>query len=152
MLHGYGSDSLVSGWEVSGTIFARTAFPYTVIDFAQTADLAGNNFFGTVYAAPVGPLGPQAPCGKGAAVPAAAHPCQPPQVLVLADGTTIPNPNALFVQSGCETGFNMGTLPGPAGPCSGPAVSFAQGRNRFRAVHYFNTDLTLLKNTKIPGW
>jgi hypothetical protein len=152
MLHGYGSDSLVSGWEVSGTIFARTAFPYTVIDFAQTADLAGNNFFGTVYAAPVGPLGPQAPCGKGAAVPAAAHPCQPPQVLVLADGTTIPNPNALFVQSGCETGFNMGTLPGPAGPCSGPAVSFAQGRNRFRAVHYFNTDLTILKNTKIPGW
>jgi hypothetical protein len=70
---------------------------------------------------------------------------------VSADGAT-PNPNALFVQSGCETGFNTGTLPGPAGPCSGPAVSFAQGRNRFRGANYFNTNFALLKNTKIPHW
>jgi carboxypeptidase family protein/TonB-dependent receptor-like protein len=152
MLRGHGSDYLVSGWQVSGTIFARTATPYTAIDYAETGNLAGNNFFGLVYAVPVSPLGSQAPCGKGAAVPAAPHPCQPPQVLVFADGTTIPNPNALFVQSGCETGFNMGTLPGPTGPCSGPAVSFVQGRNRFRAAPYFNTDLTILKNTRIPGW
>jgi len=152
MLHGHGSDSLVSGWQVSGTLFARSAFPYTVIDYKETGNLAGNNFFGTVYAVPVGPLGPPSSCGKGAAIPAAPNPCQAPQSLVLADGTTIPNPNALFVQSGCETGFNTGTLPGPAGACSGPAVSFAQGRNRFRAAPYFNTDLTILKNTKIPGW
>jgi len=145
MLHGHGSDYLGMGWQIAGTIFARTAFPYTVIDYRN---LTGNNFFGTVYAVPVSPLGAQPPCGKGAAVPAAPHPCQPPQVL--ADGT--PSPGALFVQSTCETGFNMGTLPGPAGPCSGPAVSFAQGRNHFRAASYFNTDLTILKNTKIPGW
>jgi hypothetical protein len=69
---------------------------------------------------------------------------------VLANGQ--PNPNAHFVQSGCETGFNSGNLPGPSGPCSGPVVSFAQGRNRFRGPSYFNTDFAITKNTKIPGW
>jgi hypothetical protein len=63
-----------------------------------------------------------------------------------------PNPGALFVQTGCETGFNAGNLPGPSGPCGGPAVAFAQGRNRFRGPSYFNTDFAIMKNTKIPGW
>ena len=36
--------------------------------------------------------------------------------------------------------------------CGGPPVSFAQGRNRFRGPSYFNTDLAVMKNTKIPGW
>ena len=49
MLHGRGPDSLVKGWQVSGTIFARTGFPYTVIDFAETGNLAPNNFYGTIY-------------------------------------------------------------------------------------------------------
>jgi hypothetical protein len=31
-------------------------------------------------------------------------------------------------------------LPGPTGPCSGPGVTFAQGRHRFRGPSYFNTD------------
>jgi hypothetical protein len=148
LLHGHGSEFLAAGWQISGTIFARTALPYTVIDYAETGNLTSKNFFGTVYAVPVGPLGPQASCGKGAAIPAAPHPCQPPQVL--ADGIT-PNPNALFVQSGCEAGFNTGNL-GPSGSCDGAAVFFAQGRNRFRGTNYFNTDLTVVKNTKIPHW
>lgn len=147
-LRGHGSRFLVEGWQASGTLFARTAFPYTVIDYAEAGNLATpSNFFGTVYAVPVGPLGSQGPCGKGAAIPAAQHPCQPPQVMENGDL----NPGAQFVQSTCETGFDTGTLPGPGGPCAGSAVSFAQGRNRFRAAHYFNSDLTILKNTKIPG-
>jgi hypothetical protein len=44
---GRGTDSLVKGWQISGAIFARTGFPYTVIDFAETSLLAENNFFGT---------------------------------------------------------------------------------------------------------
>jgi hypothetical protein len=64
----------------------------------------------------------------------------------------MPNPNALFVQSGCETGFNTGSLPSATDPCGGSPVSFAQGRNRFRGPSYFNTDLAIMKNTKIPGW
>ena len=43
-------------------------------------------------------------------------------------------------------------MPGPLGPCSGPAVAFAQGKNRFRSPSYFNTDFTIMKSTKLPGW
>lgn len=62
-----------------------------------------------------------------------------------------PNPDALFVQAGCETGFNSGNL-GPSGVCDGPAVSFAQGRNRFRGPGYFNTDFSIVKKTPLPHW
>lgn len=147
-LGGHGWDSLVNGWQVSGTVFARTGYPYTVFDFAQSQNLQQNNYFGLLYAVPVGPLPPSQPCGKGAAIPLAPHPCQPPQVL--ANGN--PNPGALFVQAGCETGFNTGHL-GPSGSCiNGPLVSFAQGRNRFRYPNYFNTDFSIMKDTKIPRW
>ena len=146
---GHGPDMLFKGWQISGTIFARTGFPYTVFDVAESGHLAANNYFATLYAVPARPQGHSLPCGKGAAVPSAPTPCLPPQLL--ADGTT-PNPGALFVQSGCETGFNTGTLPGPSGACNGPAVSFAQGRNRFRGPKYFNTDFSIMKNTKMRGW
>lgn len=148
-LHGHGPESLVNGWQVSGTVFARTGFPYTVFDYAESFELqAGNNLGGPIYAVPVGPLPPPGPCGEGAAIPAPTVLCQTPQELTNGN----PNPNALFVQAGCETSFNEGTLPGPSGPCSGPTVSSAQGRNRFRGPGYFDTDFALIKNTKIPGW
>jgi hypothetical protein len=147
-LRGHGSDSLVKGWQVSGTIFVRTGFPYTVFDFLESGNLRRNNYFGFLYAVPTGPLGSGASCGEGAAIPAAPKPCLPPQLLAV--GMT-PNPGALFLQSGCETGFNTGN-PGPAGLCNGPSVSFAQGRNHFRGPNYFNTDFAIMKNTKIPHW
>jgi hypothetical protein len=147
-LYGHGSNYLVKGWQVSGTIFARTGFPYTVFDSLMSGNLAKNNYFGLLYAVPVGPLGSGTSCGEGAATSLARTPCQPPQVLA----TGNPNPTANFVQSGCETGFNSGNLPSPVGPCKGPAVSFVQGRNRFRGPNYFNTDFALMKNTRIPGW
>jgi hypothetical protein len=143
-----GPDALVKGWQISGTIFARTGFPYTVFDNAQSFALEANNFFGPIYSVPVAPITHQTGCGKGAVIPLSAHPCQPPQFLT--DGT--PNPNALFVQAGCETSFNQGTLPGPSGPCGGAAVSFAQGRNNFRGPGYFDTDFGVVKKTKIPRW
>jgi len=76
----------------------------------------------------------------------------PEELLSQPDGTATVNPHALFVQSGCETDFNRGHVPGPNGPCSGPEVSFAQGRNHFRGLCYFSTDLTIMKSTKIPHW
>jgi len=145
-LRGHGSDNLVKGWQISGTIFARTGLPYTVIDYSESTSI--KNFFGVVYSVPVAPLGPGGNCGEGAVIPASQVPCLPAQVL--GDGS--PNPGALFVQAGCETGFNTGNLPGPKGPCSGPSVTFAQGRNRFRSPSYFNTDFAIMKNTKIPHW
>jgi Carboxypeptidase regulatory-like domain len=148
-LRGSGPDSLVKGWQISGTILARTGNPYTVTDLTTASNLqVSNNFFGPIFSVPVAPLGPAGPCGKDAAIPAVLVPCQPPQLK--ADGT--PDPGALFVQTGCETGFNTGNLPGPTGPCSGRSVTFAQGRNRFRGPGYVNMDFAVIKNTKVPRW
>jgi hypothetical protein len=98
VLHGRGSDYLVTGWQISGTIFARTGFPYTVIDPAESQFLAAkNNYFGTIYAVPVGPLPASTSCGEAATFPLAPRPCVPPEVLVLPDGTMTANPGALFV-------------------------------------------------------
>ncbi len=149
-LRAHGPEWLVKGWQVSGTVFARTGLPYTAIDFAEMNYLAPDDIFGPIYSVPVAPLGPTGPCGKGAAAPAAPVPCLPSQFSVQTDGSTTPNPKALFVQTGCETGFNTGNLPGPDGPCSGPSVTFAQGRNRFRGPGYVTTDLAIMKSTNLP--
>jgi len=146
-LSGRGPDSLVKGWQVSGTVFARTGLPYTVLDIFGPPDLVKKNYFSLLYAVPVSPLGPAPPCGKGAAIPLAPHPCLPAEDLV--DGT--PAPGAPFVQAGCETGFDSGRL-GVSGVCEGAAVSFRQGRNRFRGPHYLNTDFAIMKQTKISRW
>jgi hypothetical protein len=150
LLRGRGPNALFNGWQVSGTFFARTGFPYTVFDGALSGNLQQKNYFGAIYAVPVGPLPKGSACGEKAAVELNLQPCLPPQFLV--QGGTIPNPSALFLQTNCETGFNIGHLPAASGPCDGALVSFAQGRNRFRGPSYFNTDLAVMKNTKVPGW
>jgi hypothetical protein len=147
---------LLRGWEVSGTFFARTGFPYTVFDFTQSGNLQQNNYFGQIYSVPVGPLPKGSACDRSAAFEFNLPSCLPPQFSVQPDDSTVLNPDALFVQATCETDFNTGHLPSatdPNGnPCGGAIVSFAQGRNRFRGPSYFNTDLAVMKNTKIPGW
>jgi hypothetical protein len=145
-LRGRGKDYLVNGWQVSGVVFAHTGMPYTVFDNGFPLS-ATNNLGNPIYAVPVAPLGSSGPCGKLASIPSPTVPCLPPQVQ--SDGS--PNPGALFVQSGCETGFNTGNLPGPNGPCSGRSVTFAQGRGHFRYPGFFNTDFAIMKNTRIPN-
>jgi Carboxypeptidase regulatory-like domain len=145
---GHGPALLLNGWQISGTIFGRTGFPYTVFDRAMSGNLSQNNYFSSLYAVPATRLGSGTPCGRHANIVSATKPCQPPQSLP--DGS--PNPNANFIQVGCETGFDAGNLPGPTGRCGGPVVSLAQGRNRFRGPAYFNTDFAIMKRTIIPGW
>jgi hypothetical protein len=146
-LRGHGPDYLANGWQISGTVFARSGLPYTVLDILAPADLVQKNYFSTLYAVPVRPLGPNSSCGKGAAFPLASHPCLPTETL--SNGT--PGPNALFVQAGCETGFDTGNL-GISGICKGSPVSFSQGRNRFRGPGYFNTDFAIMKITRLARW
>ena len=155
VLRGHGPNALVNGWQVSGTFFGHTGFPYTVFDGAQSWNLQQNNYFGAIYAVPVGPLPKGAACGEKAAFELNLDPCLPPQFSVQPDGSSVSNPSALFVQAACETDFNTGHMPSatdPTNPCGGPLVSFKQGRNRFRGPSYFNTDLSVMKNTKVPGW
>jgi hypothetical protein len=147
-LRRHGPEALEKGWQLSGTVMARSGFPYTAIDYGETGNLINDNIFGPIYSVPVGPIGPQNSCGQGAAIPAAPATCLPPQM----QSNGSPNPGALFVQTGCETGFNMGNLPGPNGPCSGPSVALAQGRNRFRGPGYVTTDLAIMKSTNIHHW
>ena len=145
---GHGPDSLLRGWQVSGAVFFHQGFPYSVFDNFEAGLLQQYNYFGPIYAVPVGPLGSDSSCGKGAAFTEPVHPCQPPQLAP--DGVT-PSPNARFVQTGCETGFDAGKR-GPFPACNGPAVAFQQTRNRFRGPNYFNNDFTVMKGTKLPGW
>jgi hypothetical protein len=147
-LRGHGPDPLVNGWQIAGTILAHTGNPYTVLDTMTAGSLANENFFGPLYSVPVAPHGPAGSCGEGAAQPASPVLCLPPQTQN--DGS--PALGALFLQTGCETGFNTGTLPGQNGPCSGQSVSLAQGRNRYRGPAFVNLDFSLMKNTKIPHW
>jgi len=119
-----------------------------VVDSLESGNLARNNYQGIIYAVPTNPLPSEPACDKRAAAPLSVTRCQIAQTLP--DGT--PNPNARFVQAGCETGFNTGNLPGPSGPCNGAAVTIPQGRNRFRGPNYFNTDFTVMKITKLRGW
>ena len=44
-----GPNRLTDGWELSGTVFARSGFPYTVVDGMLSSQLAGsNNYFSQV--------------------------------------------------------------------------------------------------------
>ena len=116
LLRGHGPEALFTGWQVSGTFFARTGFPYTVFDTALSGNLRQNNYFGSVYAVPIGPLPQNSGCGKDSAFMRNIHPCLRPQYQ--AGGA--PDPKALFVQSTCETDFDAGHLPIPGDPCGGP--------------------------------
>jgi hypothetical protein len=147
---GHGPAAVLNGWQVSGTVFARTGFPYTVFDGGESFFLLVNNNYGSeIYGVLASRLGPQGSCGKGAAQPASPNPCLPPQILP----SGAPNPNSAFVQSGCETGFNVGYAGAVPPNCSsGNLVHLAQGRNQFRGPAYVNTDFSILKNTKLPGW
>ena len=64
----WGPNAVFGGWTFSGTIFSRSGLPFTAVDGATTASLAGNNYGSTLFADVVGPttLGS---CGKQNATP-----------------------------------------------------------------------------------
>ena len=115
-----GPHLLLKGWRFSGTIFARSGFPYTVFDSVATnlLDLYnyGANGFGfgsPVYANFLGTS------YRGCSTPL--HRCL------------------------TESDFSS--------PVAQPPYSFgAQRRNQFYGPRFFDTDLSVIKETKIPGW
>jgi len=147
-LGGRGPDSLGERMAVSGNDFLP-ARDYLTRYWTSSSrgNIAAQNYFGLLYAVPVGPLGSGPSCGKGAAIPLAPNPCQTVGVFYPTRWHNDVNANAQFVQAGCETGFNTGNLPARRVPVAAPAVSFAQGRNRSRGPGYFTTDFAIMKIT-----
>ena len=109
-------NKLVSGWSVSGTVFWRTGYPFTVQDGAAPNGAVGG--LGNASGLTILPdyLGGGE---KTCLTPGPAS--SPTQCLT----------SSQFTQVGSET--NFGNLP----------------RNSFRGPHYFNTDLSVLKNIPI---
>ena len=85
-LFGHGWAPLVDGWQVSGTVFARTGLPYSVTDGGLDGLLSAQGFGGVVLPPFLG--GPTSACGEGAAT-----------------GVTPCVTAAQFVASGSETNF-----------------------------------------------
>jgi hypothetical protein len=106
---GHGSNRFLAGWSFSGTFFYRSGFPFTVIDSADTAILAGSNYGATLFANYLG--GAQPSCTTPAS------PC-----LVAADFS------------------------------SAVSAFGDQRRNQFRGPGFFNTDLSVLKSTRVRLW
>ena len=120
-----GPTEFLKGWQLSGTVFWRTGFPWSATNSAVTGPLSADNFAGPAYALYGGPSshpicrGP----GAGGSLDAGLTPC-----VATADWTDFGNaPNQL----------NEG----------------AEGRrNQFYGPHYFDTDMTIMKYTRIPHW
>ena len=114
-----GPNVLLGGWTFSGTIFARSGLPFSVIDGATTATLNGQNYGGTILANVVGPTGQNLSCGRANATPGPAPGNPPPPCL----------------------NFN-----GFASPAN---IVANQARNQFRGPNFFDTDFTVMKYTKL---
>ena len=108
ILRGHGSDYLVKGWQVSGTVFASTGFPYTVFDLPSPEAWCRITISVQFTLCLLAILALAVRAGKRAAFTNATNPCQPPQGL--ADGT--PNPGARFRTIGLRDWIQFRTSTG----------------------------------------
>jgi hypothetical protein len=119
---GHGWAPLTDGWQVSGTLFYRTGLPYTVIDSFAPPSQSSKYSYGGTVFATF----------LGTSVSQAYMSCGSLGTFASA-GKTCLNP-AMFETDNAETGW--GNL----------------GRNAFVGPHFFDTDFSIIKKTKIPGW
>jgi hypothetical protein len=123
-LGGHGWAPLVDGWQVSGAVFYRTAFPYTIVDNVEGSSLASNNFFGSGFGT------------------APFYPVPLTTVPTTCSGSKHAGPNAVSC-------FAAGSFPAPGTETALPPEGF---RNRYRGPNYFDTDFSFTKKTNIPHW
>jgi hypothetical protein len=127
-LMGHGWAPLVDGWQVSGAIFYRSGLPFTVTDGQESVGLNGNNYFATIIPNIINAV-PTNCSSESIAGATAKTTCFGP-------ATTAP--------------FNFGN--GAGGATSESEFGIQGLRNKFRGPGYFDTDFSVMKNTKIPGW
>lgn len=135
---GHGPDRLLRGWDVNGAVFFRTGFPFTLVDsttsgFLQAGGYGSSNSFVQVFGTQVAPGGTGVNCQVAAKIAANG-------------GTPAPQPNQGICLAPTAAQFN----PNPAF-ASSPNGFGNVGRNTIRGPHYWNTDFSLVKHTKLAG-
>ncbi len=153
-----GPTPALKGWQLSGTVFWRTGFPYTPFDNGAQGILSGTGFSGPVFANYTGSGHPVCR-GPSGSLDQGINPCIPtsgfPDIVA---GQAI-NPATVSAQNPTGSPYGVGqaqlgylnsgvtgTGPGYAGG------EFGQTRNQFFGPHYFDTDMTVMKYTQIPHW
>jgi hypothetical protein len=66
LFKGKGGSRLVNGWQIAGTVFYRSGFPFSVTDQTFSSSLAGNDYFSMILPEPTIPI-PIKACTKSAA-------------------------------------------------------------------------------------
>ncbi len=125
-----GPTPVLKGWQLSGTWFWRTGFPYTAINGAAAGILSGNGFGGPVFATYTGSGYPSCR-GPSGALDTGINPCIP--------------------TSGFPD-FSAPACPAADATCQLATGIVNQRRNQFFGPHYWDTDMTLMKYTQIPRW
>jgi hypothetical protein len=125
-----GPTPALKGWQLSGTLFARSGLPYSVENTGAASILGGYNYQSAVLANYSGPSSTPG-CSSPSSITSA--PC-----LTSADFPDLA----------------AGLAPG--GPGVGQAQLNAgtenQRRNQFYGPRFFDTDMTIMKYTQLPRW
>jgi hypothetical protein len=120
-----GPTAALKGWQLSGTLFARSGLPYTVANSGASGDLGGYNYQSAAFA---NYAGPSSTPGCSSPSSTAAGPC-----LLASDFPDL------------AAGGNIGQNQLTSGTEN-------QRRNQFIGPKYFNTDMTIMKYTAVPHW
>jgi hypothetical protein len=125
--HFGGPKLLTDQWQMGGTLFWHSGFPFSVTDGSLAGSLTGVNDFGPVYADIIPGTNPPKNCGKSATTTACL-------------GTAIDPNTGVGQYFSAPTGFGDNSSAG-----------VYQRRNQFHGPGYFSTDFNLMKGFKLPG-
>lgn len=128
-LTSWGPNALMKGWSFSGTVFAHTGLPFTVVSSNLTGFLEGaTNSSGVPISGNFGP-------GNGTQY-------------IFADVVGSPSHGSCSASAATPTGHCL-----LASDFADPTNNFgAQQRNQFRGPNYFDTDFAVEKAFGIPHW
>jgi hypothetical protein len=135
-----GPTPLLKGWQLSGSVFWRTGFPYTAINTGVSGPLSARNFGGPAFATYNG----NTPVCRGP------HGTQ--------DGGPVACiPTSDFPDASANLPLGANCNPGTVSNVGCPNYQFISGivnqrRNQLFGPHYFDTDMTIMKYTRIPHW
>jgi len=113
---------VLANWTVSGTFFFRTGLPFTVVDNATSGALSGYGYGNTLFADTT--VGPLS-CSSA---------------------------NVLDNNRATPACMNTAQFTSPVNAATGVATFGNERRNQIYGPSFFNTDLTLMKNFRIPKW